>query len=102
VFLAVSLGVVSLCSRVRRQAVAAPKAPRASPAHKPGVVALVAQELASLFVDDGWLAIGIVLWVLSAWIAQAHDVVADAAGCALFTAGLAIGLSASAIRRARA
>jgi uncharacterized membrane protein len=102
VFLAVSLGVVSLCSGVRRQAVAAPKAPRASPAHKPGVVALVAQELASLFVDDGWLAIGIVLWVLSAWIAQAHDVVADAAGCALFTAGLAIGLSASAIRRARA
>ncbi|MCY0854706.1 hypothetical protein [Cupriavidus sp. D39] len=59
-------------------------------------------ELVGLFVDDGWLAIGVVLWVLAAWeVAALHAVAAQAAG-PLFAAGLTALLAASAARRARA
>ena len=100
-FLAVALGLVPLCARLRVSRPTRPKAAKMAVEGKPGPLAVIGEELLGLFVDDGWLAAGIVLWVLAAWLIEARYGVAPAGGSLAFTAGLAIVLSTSAIRRAR-
>ena len=102
-FLVSALGLVRACAQMRRGgAPAGTTAKPASDGSKPGALAVIGQELASLFIDDGWLAIGIVLWVLAAWYAEARFGVAPAPGGTAFTAGLVIILAISVTRRARA
>jgi uncharacterized membrane protein len=69
--------------------------------HPPGRLASVAAELFGLFVDDLWLAVGILVWVAAAALLQASHPPEMTPGCVLFTAGLAMMLVASAFRRAR-
>ncbi len=83
----------------RRPGVARPPSLSASPG-RTGVVASTARELWGLFVDDGWLAAGILL-VLAAGAAIVHFHAASGVGAnvALAAALLAV-LGASAARRA--
>ena len=55
------------------------------------------------FIDDGWLAVGILMWTMGARAMQArHPVVSSAGACLLFAAGIPLLLSPSALRRANA
>jgi hypothetical protein len=58
-------------------------------------------ELWGLFVDDGWLAGGVLAWLLAAWVFQARHPVLDAGACVLFAAGVLSLLSLSVVQRAR-
>lgn len=101
-FLVGALGMVRLCRHLRNTSPALPSAAASARPPAQGRLAKVAGELVGLFVDDGWLAIGVVLWVLAAWeIGAMHAVAAEAEG-PLFAAGLTALLAASAVRRARA
>ncbi|MDW3683807.1 TMEM165/GDT1 family protein [Cupriavidus sp. CV2] len=101
-FLVVALGMVRLCGHLRSTSSPLPNATASPPPPDRGRLAKVTVELVGLFVDDGWLAIGVVLWVLAAWeVGALHAVAAQAAG-PLFAAGLTALLAASAARRARA
>ncbi|WP_316149583.1 hypothetical protein [Cupriavidus sp. BIC8F] len=102
VFAVIALAMVHLCRRLRKTSPAQPNA--AAGEHPParGRLAKVADEVMGLLVDDGWLAIGVVAWVMASWgMGAMHAVPAQRAG-PLFAVGLTVLLAASAVRRARA
>jgi uncharacterized membrane protein len=104
VFLLAALGLVQVCVRLHKARVAAPKAQgkaASSVAAKPGVLAVIGSELFGLFFDDGWLAGGILVWVLAVWLGETRHAIAGPLDGVLFAAGLAAVLAASAARRAR-
>jgi uncharacterized membrane protein len=102
-FLVVALALVPACARLSAHVPARTKAGSMTTPAQSGVLAVIGDELLGLFIDDGWLATGIVLWVFLAWLVESrHGVAAATAAAALFTAGLAAVLAASAMRRARA
>jgi uncharacterized membrane protein len=103
-FVALGWGLTKLCAA---QHAAAPAPARgsvkaATPAGKPSGLALVGGELLGLFVEDLWLAVGVLAWVGCAALVEMRYPPAVAVASAVFTAGLAVILSASAVRRARA
>ena len=57
-----------------------------------------AAELAGLFVDDGRLALGILVWVVLAWGVLPH-LLAPSWGAVVFAAGLGAILLESVLRR---
>ncbi len=111
-FLALATALVPLCRNLAmkagnaqempaRPAAAAPAASQPAAAHGPFAIAL--DELKDLFIDDGWLAIGIVAWVAAAWLGRDEVTAAPVLLAAIcFTAGLAGSLGGSALRRAAA
>ena len=101
-FLVVALLLVRACARLRGSVPSKPKPAQATVEKTPGPLAVIGEELVGLFIDDGWLAAGIVLWVLAAWFIEATFGIEAAAGCTAFVAGLALVLATSAVRRARA
>jgi uncharacterized membrane protein len=102
VFLGIGLALVPLCRRLRSAApVRAKPVAAASNQAEPGPIAVIVSELWGLFVDDGWLAAGIVAWVGLAWAAQRTAVLPTAPECLLFAVGLAALLALSAWRRVR-
>jgi uncharacterized membrane protein len=100
-FLVIGLALVPVCRRLRLAAPLRAKAKAASGVPEAGPLAAIAAELWGLFVDDGWLAGGTVVWVAMAWAAQRRAVLPTAPECGLFAAGLAVLLAFSAARRAR-
>jgi hypothetical protein len=56
--------------------------------------------LGRLFVDDGWLAAGIVSLALGAWSVEARYPLMSAGACLLFASGMPALLAFSALRRA--
>jgi uncharacterized membrane protein len=104
VFLAISLALVPLCRRLRSSALLRTKATATTVSGKaePGPIAIIAAELWGLFVDDGWLAGGIVVWVAVVWAAQTRVVLPTASKCIVFAIGLSLMLGFSAAHRARA
>lgn len=99
---AVALALVPACVSRRRDAVPAAKpAPAATPKRTVGPIQKVFAQGWKLFVDDGWLAIGIVAWVGITWAVQSAGAVAEPTGRAVFTIGLLAMLVASALRRSR-
>ena len=99
VFLLVSLALVKVCQRLRRAAPAGDGKPVPKPAAS-GPLAGVAAELFGLFVDDVWLAAGIVIWALGAWSVEARYPLMSAGACLLFASGMPALLAFSALRRA--
>lgn len=102
-FLLVAAALVAL--RRRLQAAARPNEPdlknAAAPA-QPGALARIWNEVVSLFVDDGLLAVGVVIWVIFAWAAGFNGVLRHAmAAAGIFAVGLSALLSVSSLRRAR-
>jgi hypothetical protein len=57
--------------------------------------------LFGLFVDDGWLAAGVLIWTMGAWVVAARYSIASAGACLFFAVGPLLLLSASALRQAR-
>ena len=102
VFLVIGLLLVPLCRRLR-SAVASPRRGAAPQGEdERGAIALIAAELWGLFVDDGWLAAGVVGWVAVAWLAQQRSLMPAATESILLAIGLCLMLSVSAGHRARA
>jgi uncharacterized membrane protein len=102
-FVALGLALSKLCAAGPARAPAAVRmAAMPVAVHPPGRLASVAAELFGLFVDDLWLAAGILAWVAAAALLLASHPPEMRAGCVLFTAGLATMLVASVFRRARA
>jgi uncharacterized membrane protein len=100
-FLVVALALVAACRRLRpRAGGGAKKAIKQAEVPK-GALTVIGQELLGLFIDDGWLALGVLLWIVVAWGVEGRAGVPLAGAGALFTAGLAFVLGASALRRAR-
>jgi uncharacterized membrane protein len=101
-YLVVALLLVPVCGRLRgAPRIASKAAAAAGKEDKQGVLALIGSELLGLFIDDSWLAAGILGLVLLAWFAVARQLLSPESVAALFTGGLAAVLAASAIRRAR-
>jgi uncharacterized membrane protein len=98
-FLAVGWLVARGCARLRA---ARPAVPARSGPHAPaagGPLGALGGELLGLFVDDRWLAVAIAGWVGLAAMLLSLDTRAAAPACAVFPAGLAGVLAASACRR---
>jgi uncharacterized membrane protein len=103
VFLALGAVLVKICVRLRAAAPAASVVKSTAAAKPPGGLALVGGELLGLFVEDLWLAVGVLAWVgACAWLVQMRHPAPAAFVCAAFTAGLATVLGTSAMRRAQA
>jgi hypothetical protein len=66
-----------------------------------GPLAAVATEMWGLFVEDGWLAGGVLAWALGAWALAARHPAVSANNCAVFAAGVLLLLLLSVIHRAR-
>ncbi len=102
-FLLVAAALVPVCRHLR----AAPRSAKpgsgvALDASQPGALTRVWNELVGLFVDDGLLAAGVVVWVACAWALNANGMPAPTAVAgAVFSAGLAMLLALSSLRRAR-
>ena len=107
-FLVVALGLVAACRRLRHlpmkavtsaASAAAIKSVTPAPA---SAVETVSSELFGLFVDDGWLAAGILVWVLGGWWLLKHQQIgATMAADGVFAGGLLVVLAFSALRRAQ-
>src|SRR5258706_4132690 len=98
VFLLVSLALVKVCRHLRRAAPAAGGKSATGAAAAPGPLAGVAAELFGLFVDDGWLAAGILIWSLGAWSVGARHPLMSVGACLLFAGCMPVLLSFSALR----
>jgi uncharacterized membrane protein len=85
----------AVAGAARSRSVAASRSPVAGP------IAAMGAELWGLFVDDGWLAGGVLVWALGAWALAVRYRVASAGACVVFAAGLLLLLAASVVDRAR-
>jgi uncharacterized membrane protein len=103
VFLAVAMGLVATCKRWGRTTPpSASPGGSSAPAAPTGTLINMAHELFGLFVDDGWLAAGVLVWVLGGWWLLEHgQAVATTPLDAVFVAGLLGVLACSALRRVK-
>src|SRR5205085_493938 len=88
VFLANALMMVATARRIQRRVSGRRITGVAAPARRGGPLAAAASELWGLFVDDGWLAAGILAWALGAWAFEARYPSRSAGGCAVFASGV--------------
>lgn len=103
-FLLIALVLVQTSLRAHRT-----KIPLAKPALTPtvgaktksGIVTVIGKELLGLFLDDGWLASGTVIWVLIGWLFGARVTWSTYTGSVMFTVGLAALLAMSVQSRAK-
>lgn len=99
-FLAVALGLVAACKHWQR--IAPKSAGKSLPATPASAVTTISSELFGLFVDDGWLAAGVLVWVLGGWwLLKQQQLAATTTADAVFAAGLLVVLALSALRRAQ-
>ena len=99
-FFAVALVLVRACMRTHQGVLPSGEVDAASVSVPPNAVSSVVKELFGLFVDDGWLAAGVLAWVAAAWRVGTSNVVTPTVACVVFAAGLFIVLIVSAVRRA--
>ena len=99
VFLALGLGLVKICAQLHVRSPARVAGPAATAWSG---LAWIGGELLGLFVEDLWLAVGVIAWVVGMALLEARQPMRLGIACILFTAGLATVLAASAVRRARA
>jgi hypothetical protein len=104
VFLANALVMVATARRIHRAVSGHQQsrvaAPAPAPASRGGPLVAAASELWGLFVEDGWLAGGILVCALGAWAFEARYHVASAGGCAVFASGVLLLFALSVIHRA--
>jgi hypothetical protein len=100
-FLALAFVLVQASRRLRRTATGPSQSATHAPAPVGEPLAAVAAELWGLFVDDGWLAGGVLAWALGAWALAARQPAVSASDCAVFAAGVLLLLTLSVVHRAR-
>jgi hypothetical protein len=101
----VAEALVPLCRQLSRlRAERATPVPRAGPESAPalGAIGAIVRELWGLFVDDVWLATGVVVFVAGAWAIRASAGASKPWVGLLLAGGLNIVLALSASRRAKA
>jgi uncharacterized membrane protein len=101
VILLVALAMVEVSRRTNRVARRVGVEGALRPAAAPSRWHRLGSEVIGLFVDDAWLAAGILIWTIGAWRIQAMFPVASAGACLFFAAGAPLLLAASTWRRAR-
>ncbi len=104
VYLAVALALVPACSRANQRIVRRPAATRpvAETHRRRGALATAFVEVTGLFIDDGALAIGIVVWVGCVYLMSMGRTGLTASMTSIvFVAGTALLLAFSALRRSR-
>jgi uncharacterized membrane protein len=101
-FLVVALVLVRFCERLRVPPPSMPTSPlvAADTPARPSALAAIGGELLGLFVDDGWLAAGIVICVHLVWITANRGGMDGGLGGTLFMTLLAALLAASSLRSA--
>ena len=101
-FLLLALMLVAVCRRINPVRIEPPTAhsPPARVRVRSPVVGAAAGVWA-LFVDDGWLAGGVLAWAGVAWALGSSLAAVPATGWAVFLAGLLVLLSISVVQRAR-
>ena len=102
-YLAFALFLVGVCRRVHGSWVISGAATTASASPTPpskSALMAVLDELVGLFIDDGWLAAGVVLWIALAWLVERNSSIASPSAAVLFVVGLSAVLGLSAARRA--
>lgn len=105
VFLVAALILVPICRSLKASASHRPGKPSIPPKQElfpKGILSVVTDELFGLFVDDGWLAGGVLIWVALAWGVESTAPLLAVVAAVLLTGGLIVVLSASAARRAQA
>jgi len=101
-FLAIALVLVRVCISMRAKVAPAGRIQAIGKSATPSALASVASEVFGLFVDDGWLAAGVLLWVAAGWRVAAWGGVSHPASSVIFAMGLFLVLGVSTMRRARA
>ncbi len=101
-FLAIALVLVRVCSSMRAKVASPGPAQATGKSALPSALAGVASEVFGLFVDDGWLAAGVLIWVAGGWQVAAWGGIAHPASSVIFAVGLFLVLGVSTMRRARA
>ncbi len=101
-FLLIALTLVAVGRRVHLEVAASSVSKRPAVATRAtGPLVVAAAELWGLFVDDEWLAGGVLAWVLAALALAGRYPVVSAGACAVFAAGVLTLLSFSVVQRAR-
>lgn len=98
-YFALAQALVFLCRAWTGDALPKPKKPSATVPS--GILGTAVTELIGLFVDDGSLAIGIVVWVAIVWATAARVPFIMLTACSLFFLGFAFLLAYSATRALR-
>jgi Ca2+/H+ antiporter, TMEM165/GDT1 family len=101
-FLVIALVLVRVCTSMRARGAQATRSDTAAASVRPSALAGVASELFGLFVDDGWLAAGVLTWVTAGWRVAAWGGMAHLASSVIFAIGLFLVLGVSTMRRAHA
>ena len=101
-FLAIALVLVRVCTSMRATIAPAGRTQAIGKSATPSAFASVASEVFGLFVDDGWLAAGVLIWVAAGWRVAAWGGIAHLASSVLFAMGLFLVLGVSTMRRAHA
>ena len=99
-FLAVALALVPVCRRMRAKVSPSDRAEMSGNVAHPSALTSVAKELFGLFVDDGWLAAGVLAWVGVVWRIGESSALVTTAASVVFAAGLFLVLGVSTARRA--
>jgi uncharacterized membrane protein len=99
--LLVALAMVAVCRRARRVGGRERRAGASRVAAARGPLRSLVAEVTGLFVDDAWLAAGVLLWTLGTWSVAARYPAVSASACLVFGFGTPLLLAASALRRAR-
>ena len=101
-FLAIALLLVRVCTSMRATIAPAGRTQAVGKSAPPSALAGVASEVFGLFVDDGWLAAGVLIWVAAGWRVAAWGGIAHLASSVIFAMGLFLVLGVSTMRRAHA
>jgi uncharacterized membrane protein len=101
-FLVIGLVLVRVCTSMRAKVAPAGRIRTTGQSAPPSALAGVASEFFGLFVDDGWLAAGVLIWVAACWRVTAWGGVAHLASSVIFAMGLFLVLGVSTMRRAYA
>ena len=99
-FLVLALVLIRVCTSMRAKAVQTSQINSVDEPARPNALAGVASELFGLFVDDGWLAAGVLVWVVAGWRIALWGGLAHVSSSVIFAMGLFLVLSVSSMRRA--
>jgi uncharacterized membrane protein len=101
-YLVIALALVRVCTSMRARVTPTGRLKTAGQPARTNAVAEVVRELFGLFVDDGWLAAGVLLWLAAGWRVCALGGMATVGSSVVFAMGLFVVLGVSTLRRARA
>jgi uncharacterized membrane protein len=101
-FLVIALILVRACRSMRLTGASNGRVKATGQSARQTLLTGVASELFGLFVDDGWLAAGVLIWAVASWRVAVWGGSAHLASSIIFAMGLFLVLGVSTMRRALA